>query len=168
MKYNLACGSHPLEGFTNVDIIDLPGIDLVMDLEAYPWDIPSESADEVYISHFIEHVFDLIAFMDEVHRILKPGGLATVIAPYVMSTGAWQDPTHKRGITEMMFFYFNKEWRNKQGLGHYKIKSDFDFEIEMLMDADFRDLPEKEQIFAFRHYYNAISEIKVTMKKRSC
>ena len=56
-----------------------------------------------------------------------PGGTATIIAPYYTSMRAWQDPTHKRAISEATFLYANNEWRRTKGLDHYPITCDWDF-----------------------------------------
>jgi SAM-dependent methyltransferase len=126
-KLNLACGQNKVEGFFGIDLVKTEAADIAMDLEWFPWDIESESADEIICSHYVEHTSDLIKFMDEVYRILKPGGKITIVAPYYNSIRCWQDPTHKRAISEMTFMYFNKGWRDMNKLDHYGIKSDFDF-----------------------------------------
>lgn len=41
--------------------------------------------DVVHSSHVIEHVYDLRATMEQVRRLLKPGGLAIVVVPNVVS-----------------------------------------------------------------------------------
>jgi len=71
--------------------------------------ISAGSADEVYASHFLEHIpkgQPLIRVMNEAHRILRPGGTFTIILPLIGYTdafgegvivnkpGAWADPTH--------------------------------------------------------------------------
>lgn len=73
--------------------------------------IPDSSIDEVYASHFMEHIHrgqPLINVMNEAWRVLKPGGCFTMIMPLVgytdPHTGApmsdqigwqpWSDPTH--------------------------------------------------------------------------
>lgn len=43
------------------------------------------------------------AFMSELHRVLTPGAVAHVLAPYGWSQGAITDPTHTRLITEHTF-----------------------------------------------------------------
>lgn len=45
--------------------------------------------------------------MDEVWRILKPGGQFMAAFPYAGSPGFWQDPTHINGITEHTLAYFD-------------------------------------------------------------
>ena len=127
LKLNLACGQSKIDGYFGIDIKPGDTVDATMDLEQFPWDIESESAEEIICSHYVEHTSDLIKFMDEVYRILKPGGRIKVIAPYYNSMRCWQDPTHKRAISEATFLYFNKQWRETNKLDHYGIQSDFDF-----------------------------------------
>jgi hypothetical protein len=63
---NLACGNNKIEhrdpitqevnGFYfGIDIKKTESCDIVMDLEDYPWDIESESAEEIICSHYVEH-----------------------------------------------------------------------------------------------------------------
>ncbi|MCZ2339890.1 MAG: class I SAM-dependent methyltransferase, partial [Chitinophagales bacterium] len=98
LKLNLACGQSKIDGYFGIDIKPGDTVDATMDLEQFPWDIESESAEEIICSHYVEHTSDLIKFMDEVYRILKPGGRIKIIAPYYNSMRCWQDPTHKRAI----------------------------------------------------------------------
>jgi predicted SAM-dependent methyltransferase len=48
----------------------------------------------------------LIAVMEEVHRILRPGGLVDVVAPAARTPDAWRDPTHTRGVEADFWTYF--------------------------------------------------------------
>lgn len=48
-----------------------------------------------------------MAFMDEVWRIMKPGGQFMVAVPYADSPGYWQDPSHCNGISEVTWAYFD-------------------------------------------------------------
>ena len=87
------------------------------DATAIPWllqagqTFPPGVVDEVYASHFMEHVphgQPLIDVMNEAWRVLKPGGSFTMIMPVVgytnITTGQpesnhigwqpWADPTH--------------------------------------------------------------------------
>lgn len=54
-------------------------------------------------------------FMDEVWRILKPGGVFIAAFPYAGSAGFWQDPTHINGINEVTWAYFDPLEPNTQG-----------------------------------------------------
>lgn len=46
------------------------------------------------------------AFFSELHRVIRPGGVAHVLCPYGLSVGAISDPTHTRLVTELSFSYF--------------------------------------------------------------
>ena len=43
---------------------------------------------------WLEHVPDLIPFMESVRDLLVTGGVFDVLVPYDLGYGAWQDPTH--------------------------------------------------------------------------
>lgn len=176
LKINLACGQIRQEGFIGIDKIKTDAVDIVHDLETYPWPFEDNSVDEVICSHYVEHTSNLIEFMDELWRIMKPPyknekgeeikSKVTIIAPYYSSVRAWQDPTHKRAISEFTFIYFNKGWRDANKLDHYGIKSDFDFTYGYQMDPNWGNRAEDARVFAMKHYINVITDIHVTLNKR--
>src|SRR3989304_5178249 len=90
VKLDLACGNRRAEGFVGVDKEPLKGVDFVQDLESYPYPFEDNSVDVINCSHYVEHTKDLIKFMNEIHRILKPGGTMNIVAPYYSSCRAWQ------------------------------------------------------------------------------
>ena len=104
-KLDLGCGMAKQLGFIGVDRIAFDGVDVIHDLEIFPWPFKDESVDEVFCSHYIEHTPDMIKFMDEMYRILKVGGKAQITAPYYANMRCWQDPTHKRAISEASSIY---------------------------------------------------------------
>ncbi len=55
-KLDLACGDRKQEGFIGVDRCSIQGVDIVHDLETYPWPFENESIDEIFCSHYIEHL----------------------------------------------------------------------------------------------------------------
>lgn len=167
-KYDLACGNNKMADFIGVDIAkEGTQADVICDLEEYPWNFAKpDTVDEINCSHYIEHTEDMIKFMDECHRILKVGGKLTIVAPYYNSIRAWQDPTHKRAISEASFIYFNKAWREANKLEHYGIKSDFDFSYAYNMDNMWASRSQEARDFAVKHYTNVVSDIFVTLIKR--
>ena len=56
-----------------------------------------------------------VRFMDEVWRILKPGGQFISTFPYSGSPGYWQDPTHVNPINHVTLTYFDPLARDSQG-----------------------------------------------------
>jgi len=168
MKLNLACGKNKTPGWFNVDISPVVKPDEVLDLLKFPWPFADCSVEEIFCSHFVEHIGDeLIPFMDEAFRILQPGGSFTIRCPYYTSIRAWQDPTHKRPISEFLFYYFNQEQRQKLGVDHYPIKSDFDIgEIRYHYPEEMKELPEQERSWLRVHAWNTVADIEVLLKKR--
>jgi GT2 family glycosyltransferase len=82
MRLNLGCGKYPLPGFVNIDIKKTDGVDKVFDLSrGIPY--KSNSIDEIYLGHFIEHLdFPTALFiLRECFRVLKLGGVITAVSP---------------------------------------------------------------------------------------
>lgn len=169
MKLDLGCGAHKREGFVGVDISAACGADVVHDLRATPWPFATHSVEEVFCSHFFEHLTgaERIAFMEELHRVMKPGAVAHIITPYWTSVTAVQDPTHQwPPIAEASYYYFNKAWRDRCGLQHYGIGCDFDCEFSYRLAPELQQRPEQDKQFAARYYVNAISEITAVLRRR--
>jgi len=166
LKLNLACGNRKLEGYIGVDIIKTPEVDVVWDLNEYPYPWEDGEVDEITCHHFVEHVEDIIKFMDECYRILKVGGKFEIVAPYYSSVRAWQDPTHVRAISEYTFLYFNKKWREDNLLEHYNIKSDYDFTYVYNLDSMWANRNEEARNFAIKYYINVVNDIFLTLTKR--
>jgi predicted SAM-dependent methyltransferase len=56
VKIDLACGDNKQEGHIGVDYRKTDSVDLVMDLEVYPWTFNDETVDEIFCSHYVEHL----------------------------------------------------------------------------------------------------------------
>ena len=111
INVNLGCANAPMVDFINVDMLDLPGVDVVHDLEVFPWPFPDACVDLIIASQLVEHITPhkgiFIKFMDEAWRILKPKGQFMIATPYGTSTGYIQDPTHCNPCNELTFAYFD-------------------------------------------------------------
>ncbi len=166
MKLDVTCGQNKQKGFKGVDAAPLPGIDFVWDLEKFPWQpFKDNSIEEIYCSHYLEHTPDLMKFMDEIWRICEDGAKVSFVCPYYSSIRAWQDPTHKRAISEATFLYFDKDWRTANKLDHYPIKSSFKVQqIMVFFNPPWDKKTEEARQFASQHYWNVISDIVVELK----
>lgn len=175
--FNGTTGVQDGEGWTGVDYVGTDATDVVHDLTVYPWPFDDNSVDEARCSHYIEHtphevivngepIDGLIAFMNELHRILKPGAKCQVIAPYYSSMRAWQDPTHRRAISEMTFHYFKQEWLIANRLDHYPITCDFDSEWGYAVNQRLQSRTPEFGQYALVAEINAVDDIIVTMTKR--
>lgn len=128
MRLNLGCGQHPMTDWTNVDWIAGPGVDLVLDLEDdQSWNeagLATDSVGQVYASHLIEHIRDPLAMMENLHRVCKPGAVATFACPYGSSDDADEDPTHVRRMFINSWAYFAQPiyWRgNTDYIGDWQL-----------------------------------------------
>ncbi len=107
MKVNLGSGGKPLEGCVNVDINPkAPKVDVVWNLDNYPWPFDDGSVEEVFMDQCLEHLEDHNRAMKEVHRILKKGGTAKISVPHFTWQFAYHDPTHKHFYGYNTFFYY--------------------------------------------------------------
>lgn len=114
IKLDFGCGPHKREGFQGVDATAFVGVDHVVDLRVTPWPWNDESVAEAHASHFVEHLtaMERCAFVNELYRILVPGGTCQMIVPHWASNRAYGDPTHQwPPVAEMWFYYLNREWR---------------------------------------------------------
>lgn len=170
LRLDLGCGDNKREGFTGVDKFKTASVDVVHDLLKYPWPFKPNSVEEINCSHFFEHIHgkDRPRFMEEVHRVLVPGGKAAFITPYYKSPRATQDFTHQwPPVSEESYLYFNKKWRedNKLTHGYYDIKCNFDFTFGYGIDGNWQARNDEARGFAMRHYWNVINDLWVTLVK---
>jgi len=106
VKINLGCGRRYLEGYLNCDVSPRVKADKHFDANSFPYPLESGIADEILMDNVLEHLDDIPRVMDELHRILKSGGILRVLVPYGKSDWALQDPTHKHFFTERTLEYF--------------------------------------------------------------
>ncbi len=106
LRLNLGSGARPLEGYVNVDLRAMPGVDVIHDLDVYPWPWADDSVDRIEMHQVLEHLGDHNRAMREIHRILKPGGTAYLSVPHFTWQYAFHDPTHRSFWGYQTFFYY--------------------------------------------------------------
>lgn len=139
---DIGCGSRKQKGFVGLDKRGLPGVDIIHDLEVFPYPIDDERCLTIMGSHIIEHIkpWLTIDFFNELWRIMKPQGQLALSTPYAGSRGFWQDPTHCNGFSEITFTYFDpkfilyqiykpKPWKIEEGFPQYQTNGN----LEILM-----------------------------------
>jgi len=118
-KLNLGCGKDIREGYVNLDIHPLAGIDVVHNLAEIPWPFDDDSFDEVLMISILEHLPNTTAAMEEVWRICRHGALVVVQVPHWNSRTAWHDPTHVRPFTSETFDFFDPETEFGKNRAYY-------------------------------------------------
>jgi SAM-dependent methyltransferase len=106
---DLGCGNNKRLGAIGIDFNDLDAVDIIHDLNVFPYPLEDSSFDEIYLDNTLEHLDDVIHVMEEVYRICKPDGVVKVIVPYFRSVWACIDPTHRHFFTVNSFSYFDPE-----------------------------------------------------------
>ena len=139
VQLDIGCGGNKQERFTGIDKRELPGVDIVHDLEHFPWPLADESCRTLIASHFVEHLNPkiMIDFMNEAWRILESHGTFAIAVPYAGSRGYWQDPTHQNGCNEVTWQYFDpnyplyhiykpKPWSIQKGFPVYQVQGNLE------------------------------------------
>jgi len=105
------CGSAKQPHCVGMDKRDLPGVDVVHDIEDTPWPFASSTFDRVILSHVMEHInpSKSVDVMNEIWRVMKPAGVCMLAMPYAGSFGHWQDPTHIKPWNEATCHYFDPD-----------------------------------------------------------
>jgi predicted SAM-dependent methyltransferase len=182
MRLNLGCGNTKFPGWVNADKVAACNPDQVVDLERFPWPWPDDSADEVMLSHVLEHLGATpdvyLGIVKELYRVCRDGASITIIVPHPRHDHFLTDPTHVRAITpeglRMFSQAVNREWMAKQAantpLGIY-LGVDFEIEsIDMTPGQPWRGKFERGEIteadldHAARTYNNVVAEIRMLMR----
>lgn len=104
---NIGCGYDIDPRFTNTDMRLDMGADALWDLEGKS-PFQDGQFQTIVASHILEHVYRLMPLMDEIYRILKPGGHLIVFVPYWSSMAAIANPEHVRFFCEQSWAFFDK------------------------------------------------------------
>lgn len=182
MKLNLGCGTRKLDGYVNVDNAPLCAPDRLVDLERLPWPFESASAEEIVLSHVLEHLGQapalFLGIMGELYRVCRPDALVRITVPHPRHDDYLGDPTHVRPITlagmELFSKRKNREWQAKgQGQTPLALMLDIDFEIVSAnANADEpwrtrllkRQISAEEMAHAVRSYNNVIKSVEIVLK----
>ena len=113
-KLNVGCGEKILSGYINIDIVKTVGIDVVHNLNKFPYPFKDNEFEEIYADNVLEHIDDIILVMQEFHRITKEGAKIIIKVPHFSSHDAWAHPQHKRAFTSETFDFFVKRTRRNR------------------------------------------------------
>jgi ubiquinone/menaquinone biosynthesis C-methylase UbiE len=113
MKLNLGSGQNKQAGFINVDKYDTFAPDILADLEILPWPFEDNSADEIRMSHVLEHLGAttgvFLGIIRELYRVLKPQAPLHIRVPHPRSEHFIGDPTHVRPISPAVLALFSQK-----------------------------------------------------------
>jgi len=160
VKIDLGCGKKKREGHLGLDNSATSAADVVCDFRrGLP--LRNDSCDGAVADNLLEHLPDLIGFMNELWRVMRDGAEVQVIVPYYTSAGAHQDPTHVRFFTEKTFLYFNASLPYDYGFrGKFDITA-----FELVANPEFaREVTGVPFPIAVKYFWNAVSNLIVTLR----
>src|SRR3989338_7832392 len=104
---DLGCGNHKISGSVGIDFVKIPGVDIVHNLNKFPYPFRDNTFDVIYANQVLEHLEpSLDKILKELCRICKPEGVIKILVPHALSVGGFSDPTHKKFFTYFTFDYF--------------------------------------------------------------
>lgn len=106
---NLGSGKKHINGATSIDIVPETEPDIVHDLNQRPWPLRDSTFERVYAHDVIEHLHDIVATMEEIHRVCLAGAIVEITVPHFSSSNAFTDPTHRHYFGRYSFSYFTGE-----------------------------------------------------------
>jgi len=105
---NLGSGARPVPGAVNLDSSPAANPEVLHDLARRPWPFADDTFEEILGYDILEHLDDVVGFMEEVHRIGRPGAILRLTVPHFSSANSWRDPTHVRAFAHGTLDYFTE------------------------------------------------------------
>jgi SAM-dependent methyltransferase len=106
---NLGCGRKYLPDALNVDLRASTKPDIVHNLNSIPWPLPDDQFGTVLLGDSLEHLKDIVATMEEIHRVCQNGAVVRITTPHFSSSNSFTDPTHLHHFSYFSFDYFTGE-----------------------------------------------------------
>lgn len=103
---DVGCGNDKLPGAVGIDRAADTLADVVHDLDRLPWPFPDGEFDRIRCQDVLEHLDDLVAVMEELHRVARPGAEIRIRVPHFSSVQAFTDITHRHFFSTESFHVF--------------------------------------------------------------
>lgn len=103
---DVGCGKAKAPGAIGIDRNRNSQADIIHDLDIFPWPLAANEFDLILCRHTIEHIADMIGFMEEVHRIARADARVEIVTPHFSNRFSFTDPTHLRHLSIRSFDYF--------------------------------------------------------------
>lgn len=162
-KLDVGCGTAKVKGAIGIDRVKLPGVDIIQDLNKFPWPFKDESFDEIYMNDIIEHLDNTIKIMEECHRLLKSQGKLFIRVVYWNHRYAFSDPTHVHFFSEICFEFFTGKWRRSYYTKvRFKLKK-----LEYIYDYKAKKIFRSKKLMDFLSYFlcNIKQGMEITLIK---
>jgi ubiquinone/menaquinone biosynthesis C-methylase UbiE len=134
MKFlDIGCGAKKVEvegaKVIGLDFYDKTQADVICNLEEGKLPFEDNEFDGIYSRHTLEHIKNLVPIIDEMWRVVKPGGVIKIWTPYFASSLAHSTIEHVRFFAYTSFYPYREEdpthylWKPTT----FKVKSQYNF-----------------------------------------
>jgi SAM-dependent methyltransferase len=106
---DIGCGKSKIQGAIGVDFNANLGVDVVHDLNKFPYPFDEREFDQIHIRDTLFLLDNPLKVMEEVYRICKPGGGVVVVQPYFRSVWNFVDPWVKNFATVHSFAFYDPD-----------------------------------------------------------
>ena len=109
IKLDVCCGKYKYKGFTDLDMRNVDGVDIVHNVCDFPWPLEDDSCSSLLMRlawSCIEPKFR-VQMMVEFWRVVAPDGDLQIIDQYYKSDRNHHDPTCYSCPNEWTFWYFD-------------------------------------------------------------
>lgn len=112
IRLDVGCGVIGQKGFVGMDQFAHENVDIVHNVQDFPWPIPDNVCNMILMSHIWEHIEPKYRFqiMDECWRICRHDGQLFISCPYA---GSWLEaahPAHYMCPNEGTFQFFDPDY----------------------------------------------------------
>ncbi|MEZ5401078.1 MAG: methyltransferase domain-containing protein [Bryobacteraceae bacterium] len=113
---DVGCGINKYPGSIGIDNNPASRADVLCDVDHLPYPFRDSTFDAIRAIHVIEHVGNVIATLEEFHRLGRGGARVTIETPHYTDFSSWCDPTHKWHLNSYSLRYFGED---HGGFGYY-------------------------------------------------
>lgn len=158
IKLDVGCGGNKQPNYVGMDKRPLEGVDIVHDIESFPWPIEDSICTDVICSHILEHIKPWLTldFFNEMWRVCKVGARVAIQSPYGVNSLFVQDPTHCNPVNQATFQYFDpnyplygvykpKPWRLYPGFPSWQSNGLIEVLMEKIEDVSVEETVERRE-----------------------
>ena len=112
VKLDVGCGIFKQRGCLGMDLVRHPNVDIVHDIQKFPWPVPNDACTFILLSHVYEHIEPKYRFelLDELWRICRHDGQLFIACPYAGSFLEAAHPAHYMCPNEATFQFFDSDY----------------------------------------------------------
>ena len=115
-RIDIGSGTKLRPGYDGIDLVALPGVTIVRDVDRHGLPFSDSSISHVYTAHFLEHTSHLVFVMNEIHRVCCHNAIVEISVPSLLGPYAAADPTHRRLFNARTFSYFEADGQEYAGI----------------------------------------------------